>query len=78
MVAGSADQALRGAGLGRLEDAETGFLDTRALRSAARAHSSGSDWDERFDDMVGSARSQGWVSEDGTLLQVHIESAAGA
>ena len=73
-----ADEALRGAGLGRIEDADTGFLDTGALRAAARARASGDDWDQRFDDMLGYARDKGWASDDGAGLRVHIESAAGA
>jgi hypothetical protein len=73
-----ADEALRSAGLGRIEDASTGYLDTAALRAAARDRAAGDDWDQRFDGMVEHARGQGWVSDDGSGLRVHIESAAGA
>ena len=72
-----ADAALRAAGLGRLEDAETGVLDTEALRAAARRPSDG-DWDRRFAEMVDVAREKGWTDDDGTTLKVHVESAAGA
>jgi len=73
-----ADEVLRAAGLGRIADADTGFLDVEALRAAAQPQSSDSDWDERWEAMVGSAREKGWLSEDGGSLQVHVESAAGA
>jgi hypothetical protein len=75
-----ADEALRAAGLGRLEDAENGVLDTAALRAAAVAGGDGGagDWDARFTEMVERARGAGWVTEDGAELRVHVESAAGA
>jgi hypothetical protein len=73
-----ADRALRSGGLGRLEDAENGVLDPEALRAAARAQVSAADWEQRFDDMLDSARANGWLSDDGSGLRVHIESAAGA
>jgi len=72
-----ADAALRAAGLGRLEDAETGALDTAALRAAAQQHGS-EDWERRFADMVDAAREKGWTDDAGATLKVHIESAAGA
>jgi hypothetical protein len=73
-----ADEALRSAGLGRLEDAETGVLDTEALRAAAQQRGSDGDWDRRFAEMVDLAREKGWTDDDGATLRVHIESAAGA
>ena len=73
-----ADEVLRAAGLGRIEDAENGILDAEALRAAARAQVSAEDWDQRFDDMLELARGKGWISGDGAGLRVHIESAAGA
>ena len=73
-----ADAALRAAGLGRLEDAETGVLDTEALRAAAQQRGSDGDWERRFADMVDLARQKGWTDDDGTTLTVHVESAAGA
>ncbi|WP_235928099.1 hypothetical protein [Goekera deserti] len=75
---GEADGLLRDAGLGRLEDATTGFLDVAALRAAAQPSATGADWSQRFDGMVEHARGKGWLSGDGTALQVHVESAAGA
>jgi hypothetical protein len=73
-----ADEALRAAGLGRLEDAETGVLDTEALRAAAQQGGSDGDWDRRFAEMVEFAKGKGWTADDGRSLKVHIESAAGA
>ncbi|SFP12482.1 hypothetical protein SAMN05660464_2130 [Geodermatophilus dictyosporus] len=72
-----ADEALRAAGLGRVEG-DTGHLDTAALRAAAEPAESPADWGERWDAMVEHARGKGWVTDDGASLQVHLESAAGA
>ncbi len=73
-----ADEALRDAGLGRLEDADTGRLDVAALRAAADPDAQAGDWGQRFDRMLEAAREGGWLSDDGATLQVHVESAAGA
>jgi hypothetical protein len=73
-----ADEALREAGIGRLQDADTGFLDVDALRDAAEGEADTPDWADRFDDMVEQARDKGWLTADGGSLQVHVESAAGA
>jgi hypothetical protein len=73
-----ADEALRDAGLGRLADADTGYLDIDALREAAEGQVDDPDWVARFEGMVATARDKGWVSDDGGSLQVHVESAAGA
>jgi hypothetical protein len=73
-----ADAALRAAGIGRLEDAETGVLDTEALRAAAQHRGPDGDWERRFADMVDVAREKGWTDDGGTTLKVHVESAAGA
>jgi hypothetical protein len=72
-----ADAALRAAGLGRIEDAETGVLDTGALRAAAQRAGS-EDWERRFAGMIDLAREKGWSDDGGTTLRVHLESAAGA
>jgi hypothetical protein len=73
-----ADRALRDAGLGRMEDADTGSLDADALRAAAEPDADVADWAQRWDRMVETARGRGWLSEDGATLRVHVESAAGA
>jgi hypothetical protein len=73
-----AGKALEQAGLGRLEDAENGVLDTAALRAAAEERAGEPDWGERFDGLVAKARENGWLTDDGAGLRVHVESAAGA
>jgi hypothetical protein len=71
-----ADQVLRDAGLGRLQDDGTGLLDTAALRAAAEPGADVADWAQRWDRMVEDARNHGWVSDDGATLRVHVEGAA--
>jgi hypothetical protein len=73
-----ADEALRAAGLGRLQDADTGFLDVEALKAAAEPQAGAPNWADGFAGMVEYARGKGWLSEDGASIQVHVESAAGA
>ena len=73
-----ASEALEQAGLGRLQDADTGFLDVAALRAAAEPQSRAPDWPQRWERMLAFAREKGWVGDDGASLQVHVESAAGA
>jgi hypothetical protein len=73
-----AAEVLERAGLGRFTDSETAQLDVAALRAAAEPGASAPDWPARWDRMVADARSNGWLSEDGASLQVHVESAAGA
>ena len=73
-----ADEALREAGLGRLEDDQTGVLDVAALRAAAEPQAGTGDWAQRWDGMVERAGTAGWLADDGATLQVHVESAAGA
>ena len=73
-----ADEALQKAGLGRLEDADTGWLDSAALRAAAESQGTDDDWAERWDGMLTAARERGRLSDDGTGLRVPVESAAGA
>jgi hypothetical protein len=72
------DSVLRGAGLGRLVDGDTGVLDVAALRAAAQPKATAVDWAERFDAMVAHAEEKGWTADDGAGLQVHIEPAASA
>jgi hypothetical protein len=73
-----AAEVLERSGLGRLQDSTTAFLDAAALRAAAEPRATAPDWSERWDAMVAGARSQGYLSEDGASLQVHVVSAAGA
>ena len=73
-----AAEVLERAGLGRFADSETVHLDAAALRAAAEPRATSPDWAAQWDAMVAKARSNGWLSEDGATLEVHIESAAGA
>jgi hypothetical protein len=73
-----ASEVLERSGLGRIQDADTAFLDAAALRAAAEPRATAPDWATRWDAMVAAARSQGWMSDDGATLQVPVESAAGA
>ena len=73
-----ADQALRDAGLGRLEDARTGVLEVAALRAAGESQAPGGDWAQRWDGVVTEAADAGRLVDDGAGLQVRVESAAGA
>ena len=73
-----ASEVLERSGLGRIQDADTAFLDAAALRAAAEPRATAADWATRWDAMIAGARSNGWISEDGASIQVHVESAAGA
>jgi hypothetical protein len=72
-----ADRVLRDAGLGRLQDADTGFIDVEALRAAAEPQGRAPDWVERWEGLLAVAREKSWLTDDGRSLQVHVESAAG-
>ena len=65
-----ADEALRAAGLGRLDGADTASLDVAALRAAAEESATTADWARRWDDLVRPV--------EGGTLQVRVDSAAGA
>ena len=73
-----ADRTLQDAGLGRLTGDNTASIDVAALRRAAEPRASAPDWSQRWDGMLDHARGSGWLSDDGTAVQVHLESAAGA
>jgi hypothetical protein len=73
-----ASEVLELAGLGRIQDADTAFLDAAALRAAAEPRATAPDWADRWEAMVAGAREKGWLSEDGASFQVPVESAAGA
>ena len=66
-----ADEALRAAGLGRLEDADTAVLDAAAVRAAAGERAAGEEWAGRWAELTRTA------SADGSL-RVPVQSAAGA
>ena len=73
-----AAEVLERSGLGRMQDADTAFLDVAALHAAAHPRATATDWQSQWDSMVATARGKGWLSEDGASLQVHVESAASA
>ncbi|MGY1815399.1 hypothetical protein [Blastococcus sp. SYSU D00820] len=73
-----ADRALREAGLGRMEGADTGYLDVAALRAAAEPQATAEGWAGAWDGMLAYAEKKGWSADDGRSVQVHVESAAGA
>jgi hypothetical protein len=73
-----AAEVLERAGLGRFTDSETAVLDVAALHAAAQPRAATPEWQSQWDRMIASARTNGWLSEDGATLQVHVESAAGA
>ena len=71
-----AAEVLERSGLGRLQDADTAFLDVAALHAAAAPRATAADWQPQWDSMLATARSKGWLSEDGASLQVDVVSAA--
>ena len=73
-----ASEVLELAGLGRIPDGDTAFLDAAALRAAAEPRATAPDWADRWEAMVAGARAARSMSEDGGSLQVRVESAAGA
>ncbi|TFV62765.1 UNVERIFIED_ORG: hypothetical protein E4P37_16265 [Bacillus sp. AZ43] len=73
-----ATQVLRNSGLGRLTGDDEAQLDLAALRAAAEPRATAADWSAQWDRMVAAAKAQGWLSDDGATVRVHVESAAGA
>jgi len=73
-----AAQVLERAGLGRFIDSENAVLDVAALHAAAQPRATDPEWQAAWDRMIAHARGQGWLSEDGATVRVHVESAAGA
>ncbi len=73
-----ADRVLRDAGLGRVQDAQTGVLDLAALRAAAEPQAGIGDWAQRWDGWLEQERSAGRLVDDDGGLRVQVQSAAGA
>jgi hypothetical protein len=73
-----ADEALRAAGLGRLEGGDVGHIDVQALHDAAQPQAGAGDWAQRWEGLLSTARENGRLSDDGASVQVQVESAAGA
>ena len=68
-----AGAALARAGLGHAGEAAHVWLLIDALRTAARTDASIPDWDDRFDAMIGFARSKHWLDPAGRYVAAHIE-----
>ena len=73
-----AAEALQRAGLGRMHDDGTASLDVAAVRAAAEPRAKSATWAADWDRMMTAARGKGQLSDDGSGLQVPLESAAGA
>jgi hypothetical protein len=71
---GVLDPAAALAGWARVEG-DHAWVDVGALRRAA-AGRVGARWDADFAGMLDYAQAKGWLSEDGTAIQAHFESAA--
>lgn len=69
----SAGALLRGAGFGELLDRETAVLDVAALRSQASERATADDWSDQWTAMIDYARTKGWLADDGSAVQVHVE-----
>jgi hypothetical protein len=65
------DNRLRAAGWGR-RPGDDAFVAIDALRAAGAA-ASGDGWAEGFAKMLAFAESRGWVDDDGTAIQAHVE-----
>lgn len=63
-------QALKS--VGRVVDRETAWIRTGAVRALAHSRVD-SDWDEGFEAMLEYAASKGWLSDDGSEIQAHVE-----
>ena len=63
--------ALVDAAAGRLE-ADHAYITIDAVRRLAAGRVA-DDWGERFDGMLGYAKSKGWIDDTGNLIQAHIE-----
>lgn len=66
----TAAQALKS--VGRLVDRETAWIRAGAVRALAHGRVD-DDWEEGFEAMLGYAASKGWLSDDGSEIQAHVE-----
>ncbi|MBI2168912.1 MAG: hypothetical protein HYU28_05350 [Actinobacteria bacterium] len=58
--------------VGRMVDRDTAFIRVDAVRAMAEGRV-GDGWDYGFDAMVAYASSKGWMSDDQSEIQAHIE-----
>ncbi|HET9770699.1 MAG TPA: hypothetical protein VFS16_07410 [Acidimicrobiia bacterium] len=70
--AGSLDAALSAADVGRLLPSGEAMIDTAAVRRLASGRVPES-WDDEFQQMLTYAGTKGWLNEDGTAIQAHVE-----
>ncbi len=70
---GVQDPAVALVGWARL-DGDHAWVDVEALRRAA-AGRVGARWDADFAGMLEYAKAKGWLSEDGSAIQAHLEGA---
>ena len=56
-------------------DGDHAWVDVEAVRRAA-AGRVGARWDADFAGMIDYARAKGWLSDDGTAIQAHVERVA--
>lgn len=66
----SAERAL--GSVGRMLDRETAWIRAGAVRALAHGRVD-DDWEEGFEAMLGYAASKGWLSDDGSEIQAHVE-----
>lgn len=70
--------ALRTTGSGDVGDGDNAWLDLGVLRSRAALLATALDWAQRWSAMTAYAQRKGWLSEDGLMVQVHVERAPGS
>ncbi|HEU5270783.1 MAG TPA: hypothetical protein VFU36_12725 [Jatrophihabitans sp.] len=70
-----ATEALPAHGIGRLINPAEAFVTVAAVRRLAGRDADAS-WNEGFAAMLRYAQSRGWLSDDGSEIRAHLESAA--
>ncbi|HLF99807.1 MAG TPA: hypothetical protein VI916_05005 [Acidimicrobiia bacterium] len=71
--AGTETQVMQAlAQVGRMADRDTAWIRTDAVRSMADGRVD-ADWENEFAAMLAYAATKGWLDDDGTEIQAHIE-----
>ncbi len=65
-------RALKRTGTGEIGEGDNAWLDLAVLRSRASLLAAVPDWAERWSAMTAYAEREGWLSEDGRSVQVHV------